>query len=68
MGAELVVPEARLPNRWDSALELFRSSQVLPGYLGEDYCKAFGLVRQGECDDFHFRIPNLDYEWYLRAL
>ena len=67
-GAALVVPEATLPTRWDSALELFRGSRVLPRFLGEDYCKAFATVRQGECDDFHFRIPNLDYEWYLRAL
>ena len=40
----------------------------LPAYLGEQYCTAFAAVRQGECDDFHTRISNLDYEWYLRAV
>ena len=68
MGEALVVPEAKLPARWDNALALFRASKVLPRFLGENYCQAFAAVRQGECDDFHFRIPNLDYEWYLRAL
>ena len=62
------MPEATLPRRWDAALDLFRQSTVLPAYLGERYCTAFAAVRQGECDDFHTRISNLDYEWYLRAV
>ena len=53
---------------WHTALQLFRAGTVLPEYLGEDYCKAFALVRQGECDEFYARVSNLDYEWYLRAL
>jgi len=57
-----------LPRRWDAALELFRNSKVLPGYLGTDYCAAFAALRQGESDAFHARVSNLDYEWYLRAL
>ena len=46
----------------------FRESKVLPQYLGSDYCEAFAALRQGESDDFHSRVSNLDYEWYLRAL
>ena len=68
MGEALVVPEAKLPARWDSALALFRESKILPRFLGEDYARVFAAVRQGECDDFHSHIPNLDYEWYLRAI
>jgi len=67
-GSELDTREVTLPNRWDAALELFRHSQVLPDYLGEDYCRAFAIIRQGECDDFHYRVSNVEYEWYLRAL
>jgi glutamine synthetase len=68
VGEKLVVPEASLPTHWHTALERFRESELFPRFLGEDYCRAFAAVRQGECDDFHFCIPDLDYEWYLRAL
>lgn len=67
-GTEIAEQEVTLPNRWDTALELFRNSSVLPQYLGENYCKSFAIARQGECDDFHARVSSTDYEWYLRAL
>jgi glutamine synthetase len=67
-GTDLSQAEVTLPRRWDTALELFRKSKVLPKYLGTDYCEAFAVLRQGESDDFHSRVSNLDYEWYLRAL
>jgi glutamine synthetase len=67
-GTDLSDAKVTLPQRWDKALELFRRSRVLPEYLGADYCQAFAILRQGECDDFHARVSNLDYEWYLRAL
>ncbi len=66
--ADLSDAEVTLPRRWDEALQYFRASAVLPRYLGEAYCAAFAIQRQGECDDFHARVSNLDYEWYLRAL
>lgn len=68
MGEELATQEVTLPNRWDTALQLFRGSRVLPEYLGTEYCEAFANYRQGECNDFHSRITNIDYQWYLRAL
>jgi len=67
-GTDMSDAEVTLPRRWDTALELFRKSEVLPQYLGKEYCEAFAVLRQGECDDFHSRVSNLDYEWYLRAL
>jgi glutamine synthetase len=67
-GTELIVGANSLPVRWDAALALFRQSSVLPAYLGARYCEAFATIRQGECDDFHAQISNLDYEWYLRAI
>ncbi|EED34250.1 putative glutamine synthetase [Luminiphilus syltensis NOR5-1B] len=57
-----------LPQRLDAALEMFRNGKILPAYLGEQYCQAFATLRQGECDDYHSQIPDLDYQWYLRAL
>jgi glutamine synthetase len=67
-GTDLSQAEITLPRRWDTALELFRNSKVLPQYLGTDYCEAFAALRQGESDAFHAQVSNLDYEWYLRAL
>ena len=67
-GADLSESAVTLPRRWDEAITLFRNSTVLPGYLGQAYSEAFAAQRQGECDDYHGRVSNLDYEWYLRAL
>ena len=67
-GADLSNAKVTLPRRWDEALALFRSSSTLPEYLGKTYCETFAVLRQGECDDYHDRVSNLDYEWYLRAL
>lgn len=68
VGADLSAAVVTLPNRWDKALALFRDSAALPNYLGPAYCEAFLAQRQGESDDYHGRVSNLDYEWYLRAL
>ncbi len=67
-GADLSESEVTLPRRWDMALECFRQGSILKEYLGETYCKTFAALRQGECDDFHYQVSNLDYEWYLRAI
>jgi glutamine synthetase len=66
--ADLSQAEVTLPRRWDAAIDLFRNSGVLPNYLGQKYCETFAAQRQGESDDYHGRVSNLDYEWYLRAL
>jgi len=57
-----------LPTRWEQALAAFDRSTVLPSYLGADYCSAFSSMRRAECDAFHACIPDLDYQWYLRAV
>lgn len=57
-----------LPNRWDAALDNFRRSELLPEYLGARFSSMFVQTRQGECDDFHSRIADLDYLFYLRAI
>ncbi len=67
-GSDLSHAKVTLPRRWDRALDLFRNGSVLPDYLGETFCRAFAAVRQGECDDFHGRVTNLDYEFYLRSI
>ncbi len=60
--------EITLPIRWEAALQRFRDSQILPAYLGEEFCKIFEIARRNESDRFHAQISNLDYEWYLRSV
>jgi glutamine synthetase len=57
-----------LPRIWSAALDEFDSSAVLPQYLGEDYCRLFGTVRRGECEQFAAQVSNIDYDWYLRSM
>jgi len=59
---------AALPDRWEAALERFRASKTLPGYLGAEYCKTFHDARRWECDQHHAQVPRLDYDWYLRTV
>jgi glutamine synthetase len=35
---------------------------------GPRFVGAYAAVRQGESDDYHGQVPDLDYAWYLRAL
>jgi len=65
---ESVVPRLKIPNRWDTAIDRFERSKILPDYLGKDYCKYFAMNRREESRRFHNRIPQLDFDWYLRAV
>jgi glutamine synthetase len=67
-GTALAGGDVTLPRRWEQALAAFEQSEVMPAYLGEAYCSAFSSMRWAECEAFHARISNLDYEWYLRAI
>ena len=66
-GAE-IVPKLKIPNRWDAAIDAFERSVVLPEYLGKDYCTYYARNRRYESDQFHNRISQLDFDWYLRAV
>lgn len=67
-GVEMAPQAVTLPNRWECALDSFVASPVMHEYLGDAYCRAFATMRRSECEAFHARISNLDYEWYLRAV
>lgn len=60
--------EITLPRIWSIALDEFDSSAILPQYLGEDFCRLFGTVRRGECEQFATQVSNIDYDWYLRSM
>lgn len=63
-----ITPKLRIPNRWESAIDRFSRSKVLPDYLGKQYCKYYALNRRAEAEKFHNQISQLDFDWYLRAV
>ncbi len=56
-----------LPVRWPLALQALQDGKILPGYLGEKWLECFHTARSSECDNHHYTIHALDYEWYLRT-
>ncbi len=66
-GAE-IVPQLKIPHRWDAALDRFARSKVLSEYLGEAYCRHYTTVRRVESEKFHNHVAQLDFDWYLRAV
>ena len=66
-GAE-IVPKLKIPNRWDAAIDKFQRGKVLPEYLGKDYCKYYAMVRRHEAEQYHNKIAQLDFDWYLRSV
>jgi glutamine synthetase len=57
-----------LPLSWDRALEAFAAATLLPGYLGDRFCRLFGACRAAERDRFADVITPTEYAWYLRTL
>ncbi len=67
-GTVLDEEEITLATDWSRALDNFEAGAVLPGYLGEQYCKIYAATRRDEYRQFQARISNVDYEWYLRSV
>ena len=63
-----ITPKLKIPNRWDTAIDKFERSKILPQYLGSDYCKYFAMNRREESRLFHNKISALDFDWYLRSV
>jgi glutamine synthetase len=60
--------EVVLSHRWEQALDAFSRGTILPRYLGEEFCRVFAAARRFEAEQFHARVPNLDYDWYLPSI
>ncbi|MBJ90678.1 MAG: glutamine synthetase [Woeseia sp.] len=65
---EVITLKRRIPNRWDTAIDKFCDSKILPTYLGKKYCRFYALNRRCESSRFHNAISNVDFDWYLRAV
>ena len=65
---EIITLKQGIPNRWDTAIDKFSRSKVLPKYLGTEYCKSYVLNRRDESRLFHNVVSNTDFDWYMRAV
>lgn len=63
-----ITPKLKIPHRWDTAIDKFSRSKVLPHYLGDAYCRYYAINRRAESAQFHNTVSELDFEWYLRAV
>ncbi|MEZ5994397.1 MAG: glutamine synthetase family protein [Hyphomonadaceae bacterium] len=57
----------RIPTNWFAATDRFADSALLKDYLGERFVRMFATVKRVEQDRFQSAIPDIDYDWYLRA-
>ncbi len=65
---EQIDTEIHLSHRWETALDAFDAGQILPPYLGEEFCRVFSTARRFEAEQFHAQVSTLDYDWYLPAI
>lgn len=57
----------KIPTNWFAATDRFAESAVLKDYLGERFVRMYATVKRAEQDRFQSVIPDIDYDWYLRA-
>lgn len=57
----------KIPTNWFAATDKFAESAVLKDYLGERFVRMYATVKRVEQDRFQSVIPDIDYDWYLRA-
>ncbi len=56
-----------LPFRPRRALERMLASEVLAGYFGADYLRAYAACKTAELDTFEDHIGAREYAWYLQG-
>jgi glutamine synthetase len=53
------------PNEWPQAIELFRNSELLKQYMGEDYVQTYAEAKRLERLDYLAQMPKEEFDWYL---
>jgi glutamine synthetase len=59
--------QTSLPLTWLEALATWQTAQVIPGYLGEEFCRVYTAIKASEREAFNKHITSLEYTWYLNA-
>jgi glutamine synthetase len=57
-----------LPVSWERAQAAMAAAAVLPGYLGEAFCRLYRVCRAAERARFEDVVTPLEHSWYLRAV
>ncbi|WP_375056002.1 glutamine synthetase family protein [Zobellella sp. DQSA1] len=57
-----------LPNSWIQALDQWQRNEVLPCYLGAEFCRVYHANRYGERQLFMRHVSSQEYDWYLRSV
>ncbi|OXS16609.1 glutamine synthetase [Zobellella denitrificans] len=57
-----------LPNSWIQALDQWQRNEVLPSYLGAEFCRVYHANRYGERQLFMRHVSSQEYDWYLRSV
>lgn len=65
---QFIRTKLKIPNRWDTAIDRFAKSKILPEYFGSDYCLHYVANRRYESRNFHNVVSNVDFDWYMRAV
>jgi glutamine synthetase len=60
--------EPDLPISWARAQAALESATVLPGYLGEAFCRLYRVCRAAERARFEEVVTPLEHSWYLRTV
>jgi glutamine synthetase len=54
-----------LPLSWETAIAALAGAEILPDYLGGDFCRLYRVCRAAERDRFDDLITPTEYAWYL---
>jgi len=57
-----------LPLTWEESRKCFENAQILPEYLGKEFCCLFSNLKFGEQSRFLSKIKPLEYDWYLKTV
>ena len=57
-----------LPVSWERAEAALAAATVLPGYLGEAFCRLYRVCRAAERARFERVVTPLEQSWYLRTV
>jgi glutamine synthetase len=53
-----------LPNTWAEAIQLFRNSDFVKSWLGQDYTKVYAATKEYERNTFAANVTSLEWSWY----
>ncbi|MBT5793749.1 MAG: glutamine synthetase, partial [Deltaproteobacteria bacterium] len=67
-GNAYLISETELPRTWEQARNSFEQAEILPEYLGRDFCRLFSNLKSGEQSRFLSRIVAHEYDWYLKSV